>query len=69
MMLRFFRIGNKIIEAEHIESIEPYDEYNSPDIKIIMVSGKKHIISYDSYEQRTQAIEDLWETLSAAHNG
>jgi uncharacterized protein YlzI (FlbEa/FlbD family) len=65
MKLRFMKIGNKIIEAEHIESIEPYDEYNSPDIKIIMGSGKKHIIPYESYEQRTEALKDLWETLSA----
>lgn len=65
MKLRFMKIGNKIIETEHIESIEPYDEYNSPDIKIIMGSGKKHIIPYESYERRTEALKDLWETLSA----
>lgn len=64
MNLKFERIGNKIIEVEHIESIEPYDEYNSPDIKIMMGSGKKHIIAYKSYEERAEALESLWNTLS-----
>ena len=64
MMLIFYKIGHKIIEVEHIESIEPYDENNPPDVKIIMASGKKHIIPYESYEQRTEPLEDLWKNLS-----
>ena len=59
-----FRIGRKILELNHIESVEPYDEYNSPDIKIIMRSSKKHIITYGSQEERDKAVEKLWGKLS-----
>ncbi len=65
MSLNFYRIGKKILELNHIESVEPYDEYNSPDIKIIMRSAKKHIITYDTAEERDRAIEELWQKLSS----
>jgi hypothetical protein len=62
--LNFFRIGKKILELNHIESVEPYDEYNSPDLKIIMRSSKKHIITYGSHEERDKALDELWKRLS-----
>lgn len=61
----FYRIGKKILDLYHIESIEPFDEYNTPDIRIMMSSSKKHYISYPSPEERDKAFEELWQVLRA----
>ncbi len=63
MAAKFYRIGDKILELYHIESIEPFDEYNSSDIRIMMSSSKKHYISYASPEERDKAFEELWQVL------
>jgi len=62
--MRFHKIGDKILELGHIESVEPFDEYKTPDIKIIMSSSKKHYISYESTEKRDDALEKLWNVLA-----
>lgn len=63
MAAKFYRIGDKILDLYHIESIEPFDEYNSPDIRIMMSSSKKHYISYETADERDNAFEELWQVL------
>lgn len=52
MASKFHRLGDKILDLYHIESLEPFDEYNSPDIRIMMSSSKKHYITYESREKK-----------------
>jgi hypothetical protein len=68
MTSKFHRLGNKILDLYHIESLEPFDEYNSPDIRIMMSSSKKHYITYESREKRDEAFEDLWKLLSSLND-
>jgi len=63
MPAKFHRLKDKIIDLYSIESLEPFDEYKTPDIRIQMSSSKKHYISYGSPEERDKAFEDLWQLL------
>ncbi len=64
MPMSFFRIGRKILGLNHVESGEPCDDYGSPDIKVIMRSSKKRILTHGSQEERDRAVEKLREKLS-----